>query len=191
MKLKPHLQYAHYVARHKYWVLREGLKLGVPLWQLIIHDWHKMTPAEWFPYVRQFYGEPDQDAFDLAWLRHQNRGKHHWQWWCLALDDGGTRALAMPDRYRREMLADWRGAGRAIHGSDDCLPWYDANRKKMRLHYETRRWVEDQIGWQTWMAFRPSCITVHGVCKNDTDGDGDCWNCARWWKQAAVPMERA
>jgi hypothetical protein len=172
MKIKPHLQYARYVARHKWFVLQEGLKLGVPFLQLLVHDWHKLTPGEWFPYVATFYGDKPSprradggydpnavsDAFDHAWLRHQNRGKHHWQWWCLALDDGGTRALAMPDRYRREMLADWRGAGRAISGSDDCLPWYDANCKNMVLHSETREWIENQLGYDRWLARRPRSI---------------------------------
>lgn len=194
MKLKPHLQYARYVARHKLYVYQEGRKLGLGRWQLLIHDWHKLTPGEWFAYVETFYGDKPNprrkdggydpnavsDAFDLAWLRHQNRGKHHWQWWTLALDDGGTRALAMPCRYRREMLADWRGAGRAISGSDDCLAWYDVNRTNMVLHAETREWIERQLGWQDWMKSRPHCTDLTGRCHNDTDGDGDCWGCSKW-----------
>lgn len=196
MKIKPHLQYARYVIRHKYFVMQEGIKLGVSLYQLIIHDWHKMTPGEWFPYVETFYGEKPSprrkdggydpnavsDAFDLAWLRHQKRGKHHWQYWCLPKDDGTLKVLAMPDKYRREMLADWRGAGRAISGSDDCLGWYDVNRDKMCLHSETRAWIERQLGWLPWMDGRPHCTNLHKVCNNDSDGDGDCSGCVRWRK---------
>jgi len=53
-------------------------------------------------------------------------------------------ALPMPDRYRREMLADWRGAGRA-YGNPDTKAWYLKNKGRIILHPETRRWLEDQI----------------------------------------------
>jgi hypothetical protein len=84
--MKPHLKYASYVARHKWFVLRAGLKVRAPLWRLIIHDWSKLTPAEWGPYVRSFYGKQGRTpevraAFDAAWLHHQHRNPHHWQHW--------------------------------------------------------------------------------------------------------------
>jgi hypothetical protein len=52
-----HLRYLSYVLRHKWWVLVAGLKVGAPLWRLLIHDWSKFTPAEWGPYVATFYGD--------------------------------------------------------------------------------------------------------------------------------------
>ncbi|MEW6726891.1 MAG: DUF5662 family protein [Bacillota bacterium] len=53
--------------------------------------------------------------------------------------------LPMPDRYRKEMLADWHGAGKA-QGKPDTKAWYLANKDKMLLHPETRDWVEAQLG---------------------------------------------
>lgn len=160
--MRKHFKYLRYVVRHKWFVFRAGRELDVPLAQLVFHDWQKFTPTEWFPYVETFYGEKESprrkdggydpnavsDAFDRAWLHHQKvGGKHHWQYWILPLDDGGFRALEMPDRYRREMVADWRGAGKAITGTDDVLPWYAANRDRMILHDNTRAWVEGTIGF--------------------------------------------
>lgn len=55
-RLMPHPRYASYVARHKWFVFRAGRITGAPLWRLLIHDWPKLTPAEWGPYVRSFYG---------------------------------------------------------------------------------------------------------------------------------------
>jgi hypothetical protein len=161
MKLKPHLQYLGYVLRHKRFVYRAGRELDVSRLQLLAHDWQKFTPSEWGPYVRTFYGPKDtprrsdggydpnavSDEFDRAWLHHQKvGGKHHWQYWVLPLDDGGFRALEMPDRYRREMVADWRGAGRAL-GKPDTCGWYSVNRDNMILHPTTREWVEAEIRW--------------------------------------------
>lgn len=53
----------------------------------------------------------------------------------------------MPERYRREMLADWWGAGRAQMGMTHegwftVRNWYKRNAGKMHLHPETRQWVE-------------------------------------------------
>src|SRR5688572_17387357 len=98
--MKAHFGYASYVARHKWFVFRAGLKTKAPFWRLVIHDWSKLTPAEWFPYVQTFYGHEDayyrqawrvnvvlrvpfghrlrdRHAFDKAWLHHQHRNPHH------------------------------------------------------------------------------------------------------------------
>ena len=53
--------------------------------------------------------------------------------------------LPMPDRYRREMLADWRGAGRA-YGNPDTRKWYEKHKHKIIIHAETRAWIESQLG---------------------------------------------
>jgi len=157
--MRPHLRYLSYVLRHKWHVFVACWALGVPLWQAITHDWQKFTPTEWFPYVAYFCGpKPIQrdksgyydassvgGAFDRAWLHHQHYGPHHWQHWILRQDDGAIKALEMPVRYAREMVADWIGAGRAL-GKPDCEGWYDANAEKMVLHDSTRALVERVIG---------------------------------------------
>lgn len=139
------------VVRHKWFVFVEAVRLGIP-WLGIMHDLSKFLPSEWFPYARYFYGrqrESSKEQFDLAWLHHQHRNKHHWQRWLLTLDsarsDGKLIALPMPDRYRREMLADWRGAGRA-YGNPDTAAWYLEAKQNVHLHPETREWIEEQLG---------------------------------------------
>ena len=140
----PHLRYLWYVLRHKFFVLLECLHYRIPF-AGVIHDWQKFTPTEWGPYVRTFYGpyKYDQrprdlvDAFDRAWLHHQHLGPHHWQHYILREDDGATKVLEMPHRYRKEMLADWIGAGRA-YGNPDTAGWYAKNREKIRLDSDTR-----------------------------------------------------
>ena len=89
-----------------------------------------------------------RDDFDVAWLHHQKRNRHHWQYWHLYQDEDPDKVLSMPDRYRKEMLADWRGAGRAYTGADNTLEWYTGRREKMEqvLHPETREWIEQQLG---------------------------------------------
>jgi hypothetical protein len=145
------LRYAGYVVRHKWFVFRAGLRTGAPLWRLVIHDWSKVSPAEWGPYVRRFYGGragvpvtgDDDPAFRAAWLHHQHRNPHHWQHWVLRQDDGELVTLPMPEHFVREMVADWMGAGRAITGQWSAGEWYaNGAGKAMDLHPDTRVFAE-------------------------------------------------
>lgn len=155
-----HLKYLQYVLKHKWYTFLECCKLGIP-WLGIIHDWSKFLPSEWFAYVDFFHGPQAEQrrsktgyykptdtgdlAFDFAWLLHQKRNRHHWQFWILPEDKGGIKILPMLDEYRREMLADWRGAGRA-QGTPNTLVWYRTNAEKMQLHPKTRKWIEKELG---------------------------------------------
>ena len=136
-------------------------KMGL-IWRGLKHDASKFLPDEWFPYARHFY-EPngkkktvrdksgyykptdtgDKD-FDFAWLLHQKRNRHHWQWWILPEDDGGTKILIMHPYDLAEMICDWVGAGRAQGVKDwwNPLPWYEINIDKIQLHPTTRSHLE-------------------------------------------------
>jgi hypothetical protein len=195
--LKAHLRYAGYLLRHKWYVFLACRRLGVPLWQALVHDWTKLLPSEWFPYVRFFYGlprvgdvvevtrpegggparvveqrrdpasryrvqmldgsrpgafwAPDSEvagldeakaAFEAAWGLHQKRNRHHWQFWLSAPAGGEPTPTPMPERYVREMVADWVGAGRAITGRVEVAEWYARNRERMQLAPATRDQVE-------------------------------------------------
>jgi hypothetical protein len=149
--MKAHLAYLKNLLIHKYWVFVAGRMLGVSLRQLVIHDWSKFTPAEWRPYVRNFYN-PDgtkrrgveTQEFQLAWLHHLHWNPHHHQHWVLQNDSGEINELPMPEKYVSEMVADWAGAGRAYGGSWyaengelELRSWLAKSRQKMRLHPDT------------------------------------------------------
>lgn len=141
-----HWRYLRAVIRHKRFVYEEGRKLGLGRWQLLIHDWSKFLPSEWVPYAEQFYGNPghkpeESPAFRVAWLRHQKRNPHHWQYWLIMDDSGRVGPLPMPDKYLLEMVADWRGANRA-YGDQTMLAWYKGSFHARQLHPDTRYTVE-------------------------------------------------
>ena len=154
-----YLRYANYVWRHCWFVRRACWAKGL-YWQGLIHDLSKWRPSEFFPYARFFYGpkppkrnitgyykptDTGNDAFDYAWLLHQKRNPHHWQFWILPEDEGGVKVLSMPPCYRLEMLCDWYGASMAQGYSGKSATWYTANKHKMQLHPETREWVEANV----------------------------------------------
>lgn len=159
MAFARHRVHFNFILRHKWLVYREGRKLNVPCWQLIRHDWSKFLPDEWFPAART-YSTPDgkpqyvlAPGVDEARRAHRRRNRHHWQYWLYPPDADNPTPLPMPDRFMREMVADWRGAalasGRTINDVND---WYAASRDEILLHPETRAWVDMQ------MRFSPESI---------------------------------
>lgn len=145
-----HLQYLKYLIRHKIFVFIASRDLGVSLFRACIHDWTKFLPHEWFAYTHSFYGKQPRrtevkEEFNRAWLHHIHFNKHHWQHWILRLDSGGEKILLIPDKYVREMVADWMGAGRAITGKWDIKEWYTHNKETIRLHPDSRDLVEKLI----------------------------------------------
>lgn len=156
--------YLKSLLRHKWFVFLAGLKTGVPIWRLIVHDWSKFLPSEFIPYARHFFGkypensevpqilrqlpswtgrtkEQVKDSFDRAWLLHQNRNPHHWQFWILVYDDEPekVKALQMPETYVREMIADWMGASMTYTGSWDMTEWLGKNGPRTIMHEATVR----------------------------------------------------
>lgn len=149
-QLLPHLRYLRYVLVHKWFVFRACLWLGVPLWQALIHDWTKFTPAEWGAYVRRFgagrgsqwTSDADPAEFHMAWKHHWTHNPHHWEYWLPEpVCDTLVAPLPMPERYVREMVADWYGAGMA-QGKPDIRGWYETHKDKRLLHPQTTARVE-------------------------------------------------
>lgn len=118
--MSAHLKHLRYVLIHKWFVFIYCLEYGL-IWRGIKHDWTKFLPSEWFPYVDFFYrGEPSSRTgaaqpkkatpeFEVAVNHHLHRNDHHWAYWVRLGDDGTVLALPMPDKCRKEMMADWLG----------------------------------------------------------------------------------
>jgi hypothetical protein len=136
------------------------------MWRGVVHDISKLLPSEFIPYARYFYGnypnrsevstamkyeytglyrDEIEEQFDMSWLKHIHRNPHHWQYWILREDDGDTKLIPIPMIYIKEMIADWMGAGMAISGRKDALPWYETNKENIILHSDTRRIVEHSL----------------------------------------------
>jgi hypothetical protein len=147
--------YVRYLACHKYFVLKAGLKTKAPLWRLLIHDASKFLPSEFAAYRTKYYGRRSgvsnavvEEAYNAAWLKHIHRNPHHWEHWCKFHygSNGGSITLVayeMPQSLVREMVADWLGANRVINGKYQLMSWYFKGHEwHMKLHPATRELVE-------------------------------------------------
>lgn len=128
-------------------VQEAGQTLGLPEYQLAVHDITKFTGDEFFAYAMHFQGGGAPDEFALAWLHHIHHNPHHWQYWMFA--DGyspkGSQVEAgtieMPQHFALEMVADWIGASKAYTGSDDMSDWLWKNIPRISLHSKTAEFV--------------------------------------------------
>jgi len=153
-----------YVCKHKAYVFWYACKLGIP-WRGLVHDWTKFLPDEFGPHSDFFFGDwryedsttvtftgtdiittedIKREELDKSWLRHQHRSGHHWQRYISWDDNGNMTIHPMPDAYRKEMLADWLGAHYS-QGKPDIHTWYKKHGPHIKLHPETRAWVEKKL----------------------------------------------
>ena len=162
-----YIKYLDYLLRHKYYVMKECFSEGL-YWRGLMHDMSKFLPSELFPYANHFTSDIKEDGddyksvdtgdkeFDFAWLSHQKKNKHHWQWWILLGDEGGLIAMEMEEPYLIEMICDWQGAGKAqgkVSPKDDkyleTRNWYANHKNKMQLNEKTRSKIEEIIKWRS------------------------------------------
>lgn len=152
------LKNLRYILMHKWHVLIAGWRLGgIPLWRLIIHDFSKFMPSEFFAYAAHFFaGDPrkgsmhdpgNSNAFDRAWIHHLHWNPHHHQHWIMIKRDGSLLPLKMPEHFAREMCADWAGAGCAQgkNGRSDVCRWYVENAPSIILHPETQMFIQELL----------------------------------------------
>lgn len=144
-------EYLESLNKHIYHVREAGMRIGVPLEQIIAHDASKFSMREFPYYARHFFGDKgDEVGFSKAWLHHMHRNEHHWQHW-IHLDSykgegtvGGC--MCMPQNYSLEMVADWMGASMAYQNTWDMTKWLTASMPGIRLHPDTASYVRGILG---------------------------------------------
>lgn len=115
------------------------------------HDRSKYCNPEYNDYDAYFYGGNRSYQvvmnFNYAWLLHQHKNPHHWQYWVLINDDQaeGTMPLPMPLRYIYEMIADWWTFSWKNRNLFEIFDWYESNKDYILLHRTTRIVVEDLL----------------------------------------------
>lgn len=116
------------------------------------HDASKWCTAEYGPYDDYFYGEPNEDDFNFAWLHHIHHNPHHWQHWILTngygkfSEPGVVTAFEMPHVYALEMVADWWSFSWRSGNLSEIFDWYESHKDRIVLHESTREYVEGVLG---------------------------------------------
>jgi len=137
-----HLEYLRYVLTHKFWVLVYCFEYGL-FRQGLVHDNSKFTLVEWNGYVNNYFSSKESEKikqnYAIAWKHHYQNNKHHWLYWV----NYDKVASPMPDKYIKEMIADWRAMEKVLYNHSNPTSWY--NTQNMNLYPATRKIVEKYL----------------------------------------------
>ena len=156
MKIKWIIRHFVRVFKHKAYLFHTGRKFGVSYYSIIVHDLSKFSLTEIRHYSRQFFApdeEKNWDEFRRGWHHHVMRNPHHWEYWVLS-GRSVEKPMEMPEKFAREMVADWMAASRAYTGSWDMHRWLCKNWNKVKLHPNTREFVLELLknsGHRWWL----------------------------------------
>lgn len=138
------------VTEHRRFVRQACFKMGL-YWQGLTHDLSKFSPIEFWPGVKYFNGSysPSVDerksrGYSVAWLHHQGRNKHHFEYWIDYTGNGRAEKapVKMPLKYVAEMVADRYAACRTYqkdkYTSASALKHFERSKDIIPMHEETK-----------------------------------------------------
>jgi len=148
--MKKYWKYFWYILEHKKNVFIECLKMKLFI-HAITHDMSKFLPSEFISYAKFFYetdrfsnykpSDENNINFQKGWCFHQKRNKHHWNYWVSVTRKNEIKALAMPLKYVKQMIADWSGMSRKF--GDTPISYFLKHKDSMILHDETITKIEN------------------------------------------------
>lgn len=113
------------ITRHRHQVIKHCAKCGL-LMQGLFHDLSKYSPTEFLRGSRYFLGtkspneaEREQNGYSIAWIHHQGRNKHHFEYWKdYNFQTKVLTPIKMPYRYVAEMFCDRLAASKIYQGKN-------------------------------------------------------------------------
>lgn len=126
------IDYANYVAKHKYNLGTAGVKMGLSPWKIIAHDWSKFKPKSFDVYEDYWFGptgikgtlSPETlKAFRNEVQKHYETEAHH------------NHKLGLPQDLETQMeaIADWYSV--STNTQKISFPrWWDLNKEKLLLN---------------------------------------------------------
>lgn len=141
------------ITRHRHLVIRHCYHCGI-LWQGLFHDLSKYSPTEFLQGIRYYLpdkspnvGERMKKGYSRAWLHHQGRNRHHFEYWMdYNMKTRKKEPVPMPVRYMIEMFCDRVAASKIYYGDayrDDLPLQYFKEKGACRLmHPQTSKQLE-------------------------------------------------
>lgn len=90
-------------------------------------------------YFKRDENHPIEINFKKAWLHHQKKNKHHWQYWLKRVNEELVPS-EMPLNYIKEMLADWNAMSRKFQDKNnirESSKQFFLKSKNTKLHSKT------------------------------------------------------
>jgi len=136
------------ITKHRHQVIKHCAKCGI-FWQGLKHDLSKYSPTEFIPGAKYFLGtrspnegERQDKGYSLAWIHHQGRNKHHFEYWKdYNPSTKMQEPVKMPYRYVAEMFCDRVAASKIYQGKNYSqahpLEYFLKAKKTRAIHPQT------------------------------------------------------
>ncbi|MBO4394857.1 MAG: catalase [Eubacterium sp.] len=144
------------ITRHRHLVIRHCYKCGI-LKQGLFHDLSKYSPTEFFEGIIYYrkdrspnIGARLRKGYSRAWLHHQGRNKHHFEYWNdYNMKTRKKEPVRMPIRYVVEMFCDRLAASKIYFDDkyDETKPmgYFEKGRGKRFMHPKTSAQLESLL----------------------------------------------
>ena len=144
------------ITRHRHQVIAHCWKAGI-FFQGLFHDLSKYSPTEFIPGIRNYTvgmspNEKERKlyGYSRAWLHHQGRNKHHFEYWVdYNTELNRKEPVEMPTKYFIEMFCDRVAASKIYYGKDYTeekpYEYFDKERSRNWIHAETSRKLEELL----------------------------------------------
>lgn len=141
------------ITRHRHLVIAHSKKAGI-LRQGLLHDLSKYAPSEFLVGARYYTGDKSPNekqrllfGYSSAWLHHQGRNKHHFEYWAdYDPDTHEYKPVKMPMKYVAEMFCDRLAASKVYQGDNYTdshpLEYFMRGKTKIPIHPETAELLE-------------------------------------------------
>lgn len=144
------------ITRHRHRVIEHAAKCGI-LWQGLRHDLSKYSPTEFIPGAKYFQGqrspneeERRQNGHSTAWMHHQGRNKHHFEYWHdYNMQTHKHECVKMPYKYVAEMFCDRVAASKIYQGENYTdrhpIEYFTRAKATRVIHPETSDEIEELL----------------------------------------------
>ncbi len=141
------------ITRHRHCVIKHCARCGI-LMQGLMHDMSKYSPTEFRQGIKYYIGtkspnegERADRGYSLAWIHHQGRNKHHFEYWKdYNLETKLLTPVKMPYRYVAEMFCDRVAASKIYQGEaytdQHPLKYFSGAKKTRQIHEKTSQELE-------------------------------------------------
>ena len=150
------LKHFNTITKHRHQVIKHCFKAGIGF-QGLFHDLSKYTFEEFRIGAIYYMGykspndvERMEKGFSSAWMHHQGRNKHHFEYWHDY--DVNTRLMApvkMPLKYVKEMFCDRVAASKIYKGEEYSkshpIEYFRGGKAKEMAHPETMELLESLL----------------------------------------------
>jgi len=152
--MKKYIKHFITITKHKFVVMKWCFRMGIYL-RGILHDLSKYSFIEFFSSAKYFCGtsspidkEKKAKGYSLAWQNHQNKNKHHWEYW-VDWKNGNIYGVKIPFKYVIEMFCDFVGAGK-VYSKDkwtirEPLSYFYKVKDNRVYNKETEEFFEDLL----------------------------------------------